>query len=98
MEAFDEIKEEDTEVMLTAIPDPPEIGGVEAMKTGKGNPSRNVGTVARKATRRASAGKSASIHREPVLDLLPNIPTKGIGNDCTTPKDPKKPEKGRPLG
>ena len=41
MEAADEIKVEGTEVMPTAIPDPPEIRGVEAMRTGKGNPSKS---------------------------------------------------------
>ena len=34
MEAADEIKEGGTEVMLTATLDPPETGGVEAMRTG----------------------------------------------------------------
>ena len=58
MEAADGIKEEGTEMMPTAIPDPQETGGVEATRTGKGNPSRNAGIVARKATRRASAGRS----------------------------------------
>ena len=65
VEAADGIKEEGTEVMSTAIPDPPETGGVEETKTGKGNPPRNAGTVARKATRRASAGRGAPIRREP---------------------------------
>ena len=92
MEAADEIKVEGTEVMPTTIPDPSEIGAVEAMRTGKGNPPRNAGTVARKATQRASAGKSAPIRREPV----PEMPTKEIGNDRTTPNDSKKPEKGHP--
>ena len=61
MEVTDGIKEEGTEVMPTAIPDPPEIGGVEATRTNKGNPSRNAGIVVRKATRRASAGRTAPI-------------------------------------
>ena len=65
MEATDEIKVEGTEVMPTTIPDPPEIWGVEAMRTSKGNPSRNAGTVARRATGKASAGRSAPIRREP---------------------------------
>ena len=96
MEAADEIKVEGTETMPTAIPDPPETGGVEAMRTGKVNPPRNVGIVARKATRRASAGKSAPIRREPVPYPVPEMPTKEIGSDRTTPKDPEKPEKGLP--
>ena len=36
MEAADGTKEEGTEVIPTTIPDPPEAGGVEATKTGKG--------------------------------------------------------------
>ena len=40
MEAADEIKVEGTEMMRTAIRNPPEIGGVEAVRTGKGNPPR----------------------------------------------------------
>ena len=76
MEVAEGIKEEGTEVMLTTIPDPPETGGVEAMRTGKGKLPRNAGTVARKATGRASAGKSALIRREPVLHLAPEMPTK----------------------
>ena len=96
MEAADGTKEEGTEVMPTAIPDPPETGGVEAMKTGKGNPSRNVGTVARKATRRASSRRNAPIRREPGLDPVPEMPTKEIGSVRTTSKDPEKPEKVQP--
>ena len=65
MEAADEIKEESTEMMPIAISDPPETGGVDAMKTGKGNLLRNAGTMARKAIGRASAGKSAPIRKEP---------------------------------
>ena len=37
MEAADEIKEGGTEVTTTATPDPLETGGVEAMRTDKGN-------------------------------------------------------------
>ena len=39
--------------------------GVEAMRTGKVKLSRNAGTMARKATEKASAGKNAPIRREP---------------------------------
>ena len=87
MEAADEIKVEDTKTMPTAILDPPETGGVEAMRTGKVNPLQNVGTMERKATVRVSARKSAPIRREPV----PEMPTKEIGSDQTMPKDPEKP-------
>ena len=86
MEAANGIK-----VMPTAIPDPPKTGGVEAMRTIKGNPPRNAGTMAREARRGASAGKSAPIRREPVLEM----PTKEIGSDRTMPNDLEKPEKGQ---
>ena len=76
--------------------DPPETGEVEAMRTGKGKPSRSAGTVARKATGKASAGKSAPIRREPGPETVLDKPTREIGNDHTTPKDPEKPEKGLP--
>ena len=96
MEASDEIKEECTEMMPTTILDPLETGGVGATRTGKGNPPRNAGTVARKATGRASVGKSAPIRIEPVPDPVSDILTKETGSDHTTPKDPEKPEKGLP--
>ena len=96
MEAADEIKVEGTEMMPTTIPDPSETGEVEAMRTGKGNTPQNVGTVARKATGRASAGKSVLIRIEPGPDPVLDIPTKGTGSDRTTPKDPEKLEKGLP--
>ena len=92
MEATDEIKEGGTEVMPTATLDPPETGGVEAMRTGKGKPSWSVGTVARKAIGRANAGRSALIKRE----LVTNIPTKETGSDRTTSRAPGEPEKGLP--
>ena len=96
MEAADEIKEGGTEVMPTATPDPPETGGVEVMRTGKGKPSRSAGTVARKATGKASVGRSVPIQREPVQDPVPDISTKETCSDRTTPNDPEKPEKGLP--
>ena len=65
-----------------------------AMRTGKGKPSRRAGIVARKVTRKASAGKSAPIRREPVSETVPNMPTRETGNACTTPKDLEEPEKG----
>ena len=83
-------------MMPTTIPDPPETGGVEAMRTGKGNPPRNAGTAARKAIGRASAGRSALIQIEPGPDPVLDIPTKGTGSDRSTLKGPKKPEKGWP--
>ena len=81
-------------MMPTVILDPPETGGVEAMRTGKGKPSRSVGTVARKATGKASAGRSAPIRKEPGPETASDMPTREIGSDHTTQKDPGKPEKG----
>ena len=92
MEAADEMKEEGTKVMPTAIPDTPEIGGVEGMRTGKRNPPQNAGIVARKTTRRASTGRSTPIQRKPDPD--PDKPKKETGSDHTTSKDPKKSERG----
>ena len=86
MEATNGTKEEGTEVMPSTIPET----GVEATRTDKGNPPRNAGTVARKATRRASAGRSAPTWRE----LDPDILTKEIDSVHTTLKDSEKPEKG----
>ena len=94
MEAADEIKEGGTEVMPTATPDPPGIWRVEAMRTSKGKPSRSASTVARKATGKASAGRSAPIRSEPGPETVPNIPTKEMGSACTTPKEPEELEKG----
>ena len=94
MEAADEIKEGGTEVTPTATPDPPKTGGVEAIRTGKRKPLWSAGTVARKATEKASAGKSAQIRREPVPETVPDMPTRETGSARTTPKDPEEPEKG----
>ena len=96
MEAAGEIKEGDTEVMPIATPDPPETWGVEAMRTGKGRPSRSAGTVARKAIEKASAGKSVPIRREPGPETVLDMLRREIGSARTTPKDPGKPEKGMP--
>ena len=95
MHAVDETKKGGTEVMSTVTPDPPETGGVEANRTDKGNPPWNAGNVARKATRRASAGRSVLIRRKP--DPVPKKPTREIDSDRTTQKDPKKSERGQPL-
>ena len=92
MEAADGIMEEGTEVMPTATPDPPEPGGVVAMRTDKAKPSRSAGTMARTATRKASAGKSALIRREPGPKTVLDMPTRETGSVRTTPKDPKESE------
>ena len=97
MEPADVIREGGTEVMPTATPDPPETEGVEAMRTGKGKPSRSAGTMARKAIGKVSAGRSAPIRREPGPETVPDIPTREIRSDRTTPKNPEEPEKGLPL-
>ena len=94
MEAADVIKEGGTKVMPTATPDPPETGGVEAMRIDRGKPSRSAGTVARKAIEKASAGKSAPIRREPVPETVPDMPTRETGSARTMLKDPKEPKKG----
>ena len=94
MEAADEIKEGDTEVTPTTTPDLPETGGVEEMRTGKGKPSPSAGTVARKATGKASAGKSTPIRRESVPETVPDMPTRETGSVRTTPKTSGEPEKG----
>ena len=94
MEAADVIKEGGTVVMPTATPDPPETGGVVAIRTDKGKPSRSAGTLARKATEKASAGRSAPIRREPGPETVPDMPTRETGSDRTTPKTPGEPEEG----
>jgi hypothetical protein len=87
MEATDK---EGTKEMPTAIPDPPEAGGVEASQPWI------AGIVARKATGRASAGRSTPSRGEPRPDLDPDKLTEEIGSNCTTRKDPEKPEKPQP--
>ena len=94
MEAADGIMEEGTQVMPTATPNPPETGGVEAMRTGKVKPSRSVGIVATKGTEKASGGKSGPIHREPGPETVPDMPTRETDSVRTTPKYPEESEKG----
>ena len=93
-EAVDMIKEGGTEVMPTATPDPPETGGLEAMRTETGRPSQSAGIVARKATEKASVGKSVPIRREPDAETVPDMPTRETGSVCTTPKTQGELEKG----
>ena len=95
IEAADKTKIERIVVMPTLVPDLPEAGVVEtAPETGKQYPPQKVGPVARKATGRESAGRSAPIRREPVPKTVPDMLTKEIGSTRTAPKDPEKPEKG----
>ena len=92
--AADKSRREGKEVVPTAVLDPPQAGGVmDESEIGKQRPKRNSGIVARRSTRRVSAGRSASIRRKPDPD--PVKPTREIGADRTTPKDPKKSEKGQ---
>ena len=84
MEAADEIKEGGIKVMPTATLDPPETGGVEAMRTGKGRPSRS---------ERASDGKNAPIRREPDPETVPDMPTRETGKVRTTPRHKANPMK-----
>ena len=73
--------------MLTVVPDPPKVA---AQRTDKGNPSRNAGIVAKKATRRLSVGSSTPIRR----NLHPDLggPNNEISSDRTTLRGPSEPE------
>jgi hypothetical protein len=87
MEATDK---EGTKEMPTAIPDPPEARGVEASQPWI------AGIVARKATRRAGAGRSMPSRGKPRPDPNVDEPTEEIGRNSTTWKDPEKPETPQP--
>ena len=72
-----------TKEVLTTVRDPPQAGGVKAVpEIGKQRPTRNAGIVARRATRRASGGRSAPIRIKPDPD--PGELNKEIGNARTT--------------
>ena len=91
MEAADKSKKEGIVVMPTVVPDPPKVGVVEAAPgTGKENPPRNVGIVARKATGRVCVGRSTPIRRKPHPD--PGGPNREIGSDRTTLRAPNDSE------
>jgi hypothetical protein len=87
MEATDK---EGTREMPTAIPDPPEAGGVEASQPWI------VSIVARKATGRASARRSALNRGKPRPDPDLDEPTEEISSSRTTRKDLEKPEMPQP--
>jgi hypothetical protein len=70
--AMEETDKEDTKEMPTAIPEPLEAGGVEVSQP------RIAGIVARKATERASAGRSALGRGEPRPDPDPDKLTEEI--------------------
>ena len=66
MEAVDKSKTEGIIVMPTTVLDPPKVGGVKAVpETGKESPQWNVGIVARKATGRPRARRSAPVRINP---------------------------------
>ena len=64
MEAADVIIEGGTEVMPTPTLDPPETGGVEAMRTDRGRPSQSADIVARKAIEKASVRRGRPIRKK----------------------------------
>ena len=65
----DKRKKKGIEEVPTTIPDPPQARRVMAEpETSKQRPKRNASIVARTATRKASARKSASIRRKPDAD------------------------------
>jgi hypothetical protein len=80
MEATDR---DGTRELLTTIPDPLEAGGV------KTSPLWIASTVARKATGRASARRSAPSREEQCPG--PDEPTEGIDSDRITQKNLKTP-------
>jgi hypothetical protein len=80
MEATDR---DGTKEMLIAIPDPPEAGGAVVSQPW------NAGIVARKATGRASAGRSVPSRVEMRPDL--DEPMAEIGSDRTTLKNLETP-------
>ena len=93
--AADKSRKEGIEEVPTTVLDPPQAGGVmDESEIGKQRPKRNSGIVARRSTRRVSAGRSASIRRKPDPD--PGESNKEIGSGCTTPKDSKESERGQP--
>ena len=66
MEVLDKSKTEGIRAVLTAVPDPWEVGGVKAVpETSKESPQRNVGIVSRKATGRPRARRSAPVRINP---------------------------------
>ena len=69
MVVIDKSRKEGIEEMPIEVPDPPQAGGVTVEpEIGKQRPKRNASIVARTATRKASARKSASIRRKPDAD------------------------------
>ena len=66
IEATNMSKTKGTKVVLTTVPDPPEVGGVNTgPKTGRESPPQNASIVARKAIGRVSARRSTLIWIDP---------------------------------
>ena len=81
-----------TEIVPTVVLDPVQAGGVMATPdTVKEKPTRNADSVAKRATEKASVGKSVPIQTNPV----PARSLERIGKARTTQKDQKDPEPGR---
>ena len=89
MEAVDKSRNDDTENMPTAVPDPPQEGGVKAApEVGKQKPTQNAGIVAERVTEKATAGRSAPIRTNPD----PARPGRIIDKVRTTRKDRRDPK------
>ena len=89
--ASNKSRKEGTKVVQTAVPDPPQGGVVRpASESCKQRLTWNTSTMARRATRRASVGRSTPIQTNPDLDLVKQ--NMKIGNAHTTPKGRKDPK------
>ena len=94
MEAAGKSRNGGTMSVPTAIPEPPQAGGVKAVpEAGKIKPLRNAGTVARKATRKASVGESVPIRTDPD----PAKPAREAGKARTSQTDQEDPEPSRTV-
>ena len=95
MEAAGKSRNGGTMSVPTAVPGLPQAGGVKAVpEAGKTNPLRNAGTVAKKATGKASAGESVPIRTNPD----PARPVRKAGKARTTQTDREDPRtvRGQP--
>ena len=90
----DKSRTEGTEIMPTTTPDPPQAGGAKAVpEADMQNPTRNAGIVAKRATEKASAGRSALIRINPDRAR----PVGRTGKAHSMRKDRKDPKLGRPV-
>ena len=96
MEVVDKRKTKGAGAVVTTILDPLEVGGVKAVpETGKKRQKWNVGTMAGRATHRASAGRSALIQTNPDW-AKPNMEIGKVHSTLKGQKDPE-PERVQPL-